>query len=100
MDSQSFDYWVAQGNCIAAPHQTTIFELPPDLSKVPSLSGSPVRIVGSLHVSSINPAKDVLYIRSISYIHTSNLLPSYRRRTNAIRVVPHANDPFRLWFGS
>ncbi|PSN68767.1 hypothetical protein BS50DRAFT_490896 [Corynespora cassiicola Philippines] len=41
MDSQSFDYWLAQGNYMP-PHQTTIFELPPDLSKVPSLSGSPV----------------------------------------------------------
>ncbi|CAN9106348.1 unnamed protein product [Alternaria alternata] len=42
MDSQSFDYWMAQGNYIAPPHQTAIFEMPPDLSKVPSLSGSPV----------------------------------------------------------
>jgi len=41
MDSQSFDYWLAQGNYMP-PHQTTVFELPPDLSKVPSLSGSPV----------------------------------------------------------
>ncbi|KAF2877400.1 hypothetical protein BDV95DRAFT_625299 [Massariosphaeria phaeospora] len=41
MDSQSFDYWLSQGNYMP-PHQTTIFELPPDLSKVPSLSGSPV----------------------------------------------------------
>ncbi|KAF2850555.1 hypothetical protein T440DRAFT_450536 [Plenodomus tracheiphilus IPT5] len=42
MDSQSFEYWMAQGTYIAPPHQTTIFELPPDLAKVPSLSGSPV----------------------------------------------------------
>ncbi|KAF2824192.1 hypothetical protein CC86DRAFT_408301 [Ophiobolus disseminans] len=42
MDSQSFDYWMAQGNYIAPPHQTTVFDMPPDLSKVPSLSGSPV----------------------------------------------------------
>ncbi|KAF2002224.1 hypothetical protein P154DRAFT_521057 [Amniculicola lignicola CBS 123094] len=43
MDSQSFDYWLSQGNYMPAPpHQTTVFELPPDLSKVPSLSGSPV----------------------------------------------------------
>ncbi|OAL03304.1 hypothetical protein IQ06DRAFT_374480 [Phaeosphaeriaceae sp. SRC1lsM3a] len=42
MDSQSFDYWMAQGNYIAPPHQTTVFEMPPDLAKVPSLSGSPV----------------------------------------------------------
>ncbi|ORY00657.1 hypothetical protein BCR34DRAFT_575454 [Clohesyomyces aquaticus] len=41
MDSQSFDYWLSQGNYMP-PHQTTVFELPPDLSKVPSLSGSPV----------------------------------------------------------
>jgi hypothetical protein len=41
MDSQSFDYWVPQANYLP-PHQTTIFELPPDLSKVPSLSASPV----------------------------------------------------------
>ncbi|KAF2730847.1 hypothetical protein EJ04DRAFT_514973 [Polyplosphaeria fusca] len=41
MDSQSFDYWLSQGNYMP-PHQTTIFELPPDISKVPSLSGSPV----------------------------------------------------------
>lgn len=33
---------MSQGNYITPPHQTTIFELPPDLSKVPSLSGSPV----------------------------------------------------------
>ncbi|KAL1800658.1 hypothetical protein ACET3X_001000 [Alternaria dauci] len=42
MDSQSFDYWMAQGNYIAPPHQTAIYEMSPDLSKVPSLSGSPV----------------------------------------------------------
>jgi AP-1-like factor len=42
MDSQSFDYWMAQGSYIAPPHQTTVFEMSPDLSKVPSLSGSPV----------------------------------------------------------
>ncbi|KAH9883195.1 hypothetical protein J1614_000051 [Plenodomus biglobosus] len=42
MDSQSFDYWMAQGNYIAPPHQTTVFDMPPDLAKVPSLSGSPV----------------------------------------------------------
>lgn len=41
MDSQSFDYWLSQGNYMP-PHQTTVFEMPPDLSKVPSLSGSPV----------------------------------------------------------
>ncbi|KAH7070905.1 hypothetical protein FB567DRAFT_210722 [Paraphoma chrysanthemicola] len=41
MDSHSFDYWMAQGNYIAPPHQTTVFDMPPDLSKVPSLSGSP-----------------------------------------------------------
>ncbi|KAF1939983.1 hypothetical protein EJ02DRAFT_242447 [Clathrospora elynae] len=41
MDPQSFEYWMAQGNYIAPPHQTTVFEMPPDLSKVPSLSGSP-----------------------------------------------------------
>jgi len=41
MDSQSFDYWLSQGNYMP-PHQTTVFELPPDMSKVPSLSGSPV----------------------------------------------------------
>lgn len=42
MDSQSFEYWMAQGHYIASPHQTTVFDMPPDLSKVPSLSGSPV----------------------------------------------------------
>ncbi|KAF2469697.1 uncharacterized protein BDR25DRAFT_288665 [Lindgomyces ingoldianus] len=42
MDSQSFDYWLSQGNSYMPPHQTTVFELPPDLSNVPSLSGSPV----------------------------------------------------------
>lgn len=41
MDSQSFDYWLSQGNYLP-PHQTNVFELPPDLSSVPSLSGSPV----------------------------------------------------------
>ncbi|KAI4616328.1 uncharacterized protein J4E88_005561 [Alternaria novae-zelandiae] len=42
MDSHSFDYWMAQGNYIAPTHQPAVFEMPPDLSKVPSLSGSPV----------------------------------------------------------
>jgi AP-1-like factor len=42
MDAQSYDTWWSQGNYTMPPHQTTIFELPPDLSKVPSLSGSPV----------------------------------------------------------
>ncbi|KAF2489407.1 hypothetical protein BU16DRAFT_531712 [Lophium mytilinum] len=40
MDSQSFDYWLAQGNYLP-PHQTQVFELPADLSQVPSLSNSP-----------------------------------------------------------
>ncbi|KAL1598677.1 hypothetical protein SLS60_007817 [Paraconiothyrium brasiliense] len=44
MDSQSFDAWWSQGNYTMAPHQTAMFEMPPDLSKVPSLSGSPVSI--------------------------------------------------------
>lgn len=42
MDSHSFDYWMAQGNYVVPPHQTTVFDMPPELSKVPSLSGSPV----------------------------------------------------------
>ncbi|EOA83698.1 uncharacterized protein SETTUDRAFT_155072 [Exserohilum turcica Et28A] len=43
MDSHSFDYWMAQGNYIAPlPHQAPVYDMPPDLSKVPSLSGSPV----------------------------------------------------------
>jgi AP-1-like factor len=50
MDSQSFDYWMAQGNYVAPPHQTSVFEMPPDLSKVPSLSGSPVRTQCSLFI--------------------------------------------------
>jgi hypothetical protein len=78
MDSQSFDYWVAQGNYIAAPHQTTIFELPPDLSKVPSLSGSPVCTDNGVVVSSINLVKGFFNIRPISCINTSDLLPSCR----------------------
>lgn len=32
---------MAQGNYIAPPHQSAVFEMTPDLSKVPSLSGSP-----------------------------------------------------------
>jgi hypothetical protein len=50
MDSQSFDYWMAQGNYVAPQHQTSVFEMPPDLSKVPSLSGSPVRTQRSLFI--------------------------------------------------
>ncbi|PVI05508.1 hypothetical protein DM02DRAFT_610524 [Periconia macrospinosa] len=46
MDSQSFDYWMGQNNAYIPPppqsHQSALYELPPDLSKVPSLSGSPV----------------------------------------------------------
>ncbi|EUC43993.1 hypothetical protein COCMIDRAFT_38118 [Bipolaris oryzae ATCC 44560] len=42
MDSHSFDYWMAQSNYVVPPHQTTVFDMPPELSKVPSLSGSPV----------------------------------------------------------
>ncbi|CAI6337504.1 unnamed protein product [Periconia digitata] len=43
MDSSSYDYWMGQNNAyIPPPHQPAMFELPPDLSKVPSLSGSPV----------------------------------------------------------
>lgn len=41
MDSQSFDYWLSQGNYLP-PHQTQVFEIPADLSSVPSLSNSPV----------------------------------------------------------
>lgn len=33
---------MAQGTYIAPSHQTTVFDMPPDLAKVPSLSGSPV----------------------------------------------------------
>ncbi|KAJ4987913.1 transcription factor PAP1 [Stagonosporopsis vannaccii] len=42
MDSQSFDYWMSQSHY--APPQSqhaTLYEVPPDMSKVPSLSGSP-----------------------------------------------------------
>ncbi|KAJ4360237.1 uncharacterized protein N0V89_000797 [Didymosphaeria variabile] len=42
MDSHSFDAWWSQGNYTMPPQQTAMFEMPPDLSKVPSLSGSPV----------------------------------------------------------
>ncbi|KAF2019327.1 hypothetical protein BU24DRAFT_489315 [Aaosphaeria arxii CBS 175.79] len=42
MDSQSFDYWLAQGNYVPPQHPSQIYEIPPPLSKVPSLSGSPV----------------------------------------------------------
>ncbi|KAF1828160.1 hypothetical protein BDW02DRAFT_603690 [Decorospora gaudefroyi] len=42
MDSQSFADWIAQGNYMGRATQTTIFEMPPDISKVPSLSCSPV----------------------------------------------------------
>jgi AP-1-like factor len=42
MDSHSFDYWMAQGNYAAPSHQAAVFDMPPELSKVPSLSGSPV----------------------------------------------------------
>ncbi|KAI8938364.1 hypothetical protein NX059_004259 [Plenodomus lindquistii] len=42
MDPQSFDYWTSQGTYIAPPYQNTVFDMSPDLAKVPSLSGSPV----------------------------------------------------------
>jgi hypothetical protein len=46
MDTSSFDPWWSQANYPPMPaHQTTIFDLPPDLAKVPSLSASPVRTV-------------------------------------------------------
>jgi AP-1-like factor len=58
MDSQSFDYWMAQGKYLAPPHhQTTVFEMPPDLSKVPSLSGSPVRFRIPLYLFKSNVSK-------------------------------------------
>jgi hypothetical protein len=40
MDPQSFDYWLAHGNYLP-PHQTQVFDLPADLSNVPSLTNSP-----------------------------------------------------------
>ncbi|OSS47723.1 hypothetical protein B5807_07463 [Epicoccum nigrum] len=42
MDSHSFNYWMSQGHY--APQQpvhTGLYDVPPDTSKVPSLSGSP-----------------------------------------------------------
>ncbi|KAF2623620.1 hypothetical protein BU25DRAFT_170858 [Macroventuria anomochaeta] len=43
MDSQSFDYWMSQGHYVPPQQQhTTLYEVPPEMSKVPSLSGSPV----------------------------------------------------------
>ncbi|KAH8706136.1 hypothetical protein GQ44DRAFT_777800 [Phaeosphaeriaceae sp. PMI808] len=56
MDSQSFDYWMVQGNYIPPPHQTTVFEMPPDLSKVPSLSGSPVSSTYDHFPAPVHPA--------------------------------------------
>ncbi|KAH3952187.1 hypothetical protein HBI56_166980 [Parastagonospora nodorum] len=56
MDSQSFEYWMAQGNCIAPPHQTTVFEMSPELSKVPSLSGSPISSTYDAFSAPIQPA--------------------------------------------
>jgi AP-1-like factor len=48
---------MAQGNYIAPPHQTTVFDLPPELSKVPSLSGSPVRYHLSLFLAESDTRK-------------------------------------------
>lgn len=55
MDSQSYEYWLSQGNYLPT-HQTAIFDMPPDLSNVPSLSGSPVssnfdQMLAPVHVS-------------------------------------------------
>ncbi|KAJ8113739.1 hypothetical protein OPT61_g4199 [Boeremia exigua] len=42
MDSQSLDYWMTQGHYIPPqPHHTAVYDAPPEMSKVPSLSGSP-----------------------------------------------------------
>lgn len=41
MDSQPFDTYWSQGQYNMSSHQTAIYELPPDMSEVPSLSGSP-----------------------------------------------------------
>lgn len=43
MDSQSFNYWMSQGHYVPQqPVHTGLYDVPPDMSKVPSLSGSPV----------------------------------------------------------
>ncbi|KAF2201485.1 hypothetical protein GQ43DRAFT_415743 [Delitschia confertaspora ATCC 74209] len=42
MDPQPYEYWGFSQPQYVPAHQTSVFELPPDLSKVPSLSGSPV----------------------------------------------------------
>ncbi|KAF1361273.1 hypothetical protein EJ07DRAFT_112233 [Lizonia empirigonia] len=43
MDSQSFDYWMSQGHYVAPQKQHTVmYDVPLEISKVPSLSGSPV----------------------------------------------------------
>ena len=57
MDSQSYDAWWSQGNYTMPPHQTTIFELPPDLSKVPSLTGSPVSLLATTRQSNADKKK-------------------------------------------
>ena len=100
MDSQSFDYWMAQGNYLAPAHQTTVFDMPPELSKVPSLSGSPVSDCqprADLDHQSSSPT-GLFHIRPVSYPNTARLLSAGRRRAHAVRLVPHANDPIGFWF--
>ncbi|KAH6611889.1 hypothetical protein C7974DRAFT_445783 [Boeremia exigua] len=42
MDSQSFDYWMSQSHYVPPqPQHAALYDVPPDMSKVPSLSGSP-----------------------------------------------------------
>ncbi|KAF3037446.1 hypothetical protein E8E11_005831 [Didymella keratinophila] len=43
MDAQSFDYWISQSHFVPPQQQhVPLYNVPPEISKVPSLSGSPV----------------------------------------------------------
>ena len=76
MDSQSFDYWLSQGNYLP-PHQTNVFEFPPDLSSVSSLSGSPLSI-SRRPVSESSQTNSLKLSRKVSSHFDRASVPAYQ----------------------
>lgn len=99
MDAQSYDAWWAQGNYPMPPHQTAIFELPPDLSKVPSLSGSPVSIL-TMRYNKVSQSQGVFHIRSVPRCPSTGILSAYCWRSNALWPLPDSHDTTRVWLRS
>jgi hypothetical protein len=87
MDSQSFNYWISQGHYIPQqPAHTGLYDVPPDMSKVPSLSGSPVSLTPTDIVTTVvDVFRNHRHMISSPHLYT-------RTTTLTLLTKPHTSD--------